>query len=205
MRTLQRGESLVSILIGLFIAMIAILAMLSAYRMMIAVAVPAARTANREAQLSNALLSAQVELQQAGFGVDRAESAAKIFVNSSGTRVVWRYRETVGASVSKCSGLELRPGTGDDAGLFLLEPIECDRADDEALAFDARALATSAVFFEPDEDLEARLFDLSAARFVLTPNRNCGPFRVLGANPDRTLVELRDGTTTIFAYCLTNT
>lgn len=208
----QCGEGLVGMMIGLLVALVTVLAMLMAYRTTVAVAVPATRSAMREAQVASALLAAQMELQQAGYGMLPADGGTNVFVDNGGRRIVWRYRQNVGDAAFLCAGLQLvasTPVDPDTDGLYRLPPVACASANAPPAWAGASApqlLASEAALFEPGD--EARRYELSAAQFQLQPNQNCGPFGISAGTATRTRVLLVDVARTpavaIFSYCLTN-
>lgn len=65
----QRGFNLISLMIGMVISLITVLAMLSLYRTLVGVSVESASLAKVEGQKASGLLTAQIALQQAGFGL----------------------------------------------------------------------------------------------------------------------------------------
>lgn len=202
-----RGESLVSMMVGVVIAVMTIGAMLTAYRAMVSVSLPATRAAVRDGQATSALLAAQIELQQAGFGIRSVEGGANIVLSHGDQRIVWRFRDSVDATGMRCAGLDLRVDGLDSDGIYYLDPVDCGSADD-ALAFPAtRLLASAAVLFSAEG--EVRAWDIATARFRLATNQTCGPFGIAGTAANRTLVVLediaRDPDALVFSYCLTNT
>jgi len=204
----HKGESLIALLIGLVIALISVSAMLRAYAMMVGVSIPATQSADRDAQAMSALLTAQIEMQQAGYGMDAGTT--NVFVSTDRRRIMWRYRPTVGAPAPVCAGLDI-----DTAGIRYLPPRACGAGFDvnnvPAWTSAAQLLASPTVFYDPGLDaggnaIERRDFDLQNALFRATPGQNCGPFGITGAN--RTLVtltdEAREPDYVVLATCLTN-
>lgn len=205
----QRGESLISMMIGLLLAILTIGAMLMTYRNMVAVSVPATRSAQRDGQATSALLSAQIELQQAGFGIrpPPADPGVNLVVLDAGRRIVWRYRDTVGAATIRCAGLRLQVLGLESDGIYFLDPVDCSSAADPVTFPTSRLLASAAVLFEPGD--ENRAYNLSTSQFRLEPNQSCGPFGIPGQAANRTRVVMedtsRDPDAVVFTYCLTNT
>ncbi len=110
-RKQQRGQSLISMMVGLVISLITIAAMMTLYKTMVEVSSNASRSALRDGQVSAALLSAQMELQSAGFGVPVADGLnSKLHVREAGKELVWRYKTELTASGYVCSGLRLVDG-----------------------------------------------------------------------------------------------
>ncbi len=204
----QSGSSLVSTLVGLLLAVLTAGAMLVAYRATVSVSMGAQRSAVRDGQAASALLAAQIELQQAGFGMNPAEGT-NVFVDTSDRRIVWRYRDAVGDATFLCSGLQLVIGTAAD-GIYRLTPVACTTAQNHPDwdVDERQLLASDAVLFEPPDADEKRNYNLSTARFRLATNQSCGPFGIASTAVLRTLVVMEDTApdpdVTIFSYCLTN-
>lgn len=68
----QRGMTLISLMIGLVISMLAILGSLSLYKTLISVATDSKLDAQHDGQLAAAMLTVQMEIQNAGYGIDEA-------------------------------------------------------------------------------------------------------------------------------------
>lgn len=146
-RQQQAGQSLISMLVGLVISLITIAAMMTLYKTMVEVSANASRSALRDGQVSAALLSAQIELQGAGFGVPAADSLnSKLYVRDAGKELVWRYKAELTAAGYVCSGLRLVDGEG----LYRFTPKACSDAEVAAWNSNERhLLAGSAAFFTP--------------------------------------------------------
>lgn len=116
----QSGISLVSMLVGMLIALLSVTALLSQYRLQVHTSVNTIGVAQREGQLASALLTAGQLLQQAGYGIEDAlvSNASVLSVNEY--RVVWHFKPDLIADA--CTGLQL------DGGLFLLPESPCSSA-----------------------------------------------------------------------------
>lgn len=68
----ERGMSLISLMIGILISMIGILAGIVLYQNMVKVTIQTRTDAAQDGQLASAMLSLQLELQAAGYGIDKA-------------------------------------------------------------------------------------------------------------------------------------
>lgn len=77
MHSKQQGASLLSLMIGLVISSVAIIAMLNLYRSMTQNAVIALSDAKTNGQQATATLTAQMEVQGAGFGISNAADLQK--------------------------------------------------------------------------------------------------------------------------------
>lgn len=101
----QTGATLISLLIGLVIAMLCILAVLTAYKTTVKSGVDSRKASTHDTQLQSGLTMAQIFLQNAGFGFDSGNNilATTLQINSKSTKaVVWRIKDN---SIVTCSGL----------------------------------------------------------------------------------------------------
>ncbi len=215
----QRGQSLISMMVGLVISLITIAAMMTLYKTMVEVSSNASRSALRDGQVSAALLSAQIELQSAGFGVPAADSLnSKLHVRDAGKELVWRYKADLSASDYVCSGLRLVDGEG----LYRFTPKACSNA--EVAAWDSseqQLLAGGAAFFTPaqkdgnafaagEEELGAMTLAPGYV-FSLKGQRQCLPYmqQDFSATPSAAVgqqlaLERSDASSHLFVACLPN-
>jgi hypothetical protein len=217
-RLSQTGISLIGMMIGLLISLLAILGLLAIYKLVIDVSANSVGTSRRDGQLAAALLNAQVELQQAGYGIVPNPAPAdttllSITAPSSGaTQVVWRFRPDL--STDTCAGLRLSP-TGSDVGLRWLPPQACTNASAATWTLaQTQLLASSAIVFTPQARDGSALGETGAAQLVgaqfvldgscITPYAQ----QTLDASSVYLLAQrlvLRGGDgTTLFSACLSN-
>ncbi|MHA3890910.1 hypothetical protein [Acinetobacter sp. GXMZU3951] len=101
----QSGVTLISLLIGLLIAMLCIIALLSAYRVVVKTGVESRIAASHDTQLQRGLTTAQMFLQNAGFGLTGSNHllTSDILINTKTySALLWRYKE---GSKTVCQGL----------------------------------------------------------------------------------------------------
>ncbi|QIB49629.1 PilW family protein [Pseudomonas sp. OIL-1] len=130
----QRGVSLISLMIGLLISLIAVVGMMALYRTVVHTTAESGSYARMTGDRSAAVLTAHVHLQEAGFGIDEARLGADLAFCSGnlaqglltigtcsasrrGTLLLWRTQSTG----ERCAGLYMAP-TGD---LQYLKPQPC--------------------------------------------------------------------------------
>lgn len=231
LRHSQRGQTLIGMMVGLLISLLSIIAMVAIYKTSIAIAANASQTALRDGQISAAMLAAQVEMQQAGYGIDPAESGV-LAVSDDGKQVLWRYRDGP-ASTSLCAGLRLvtdavdasipiipAESGSDVRGLYWLPEKSCatvEPAPTWGSAADERPrlLVSSAGFFAPIDVHGGTLGDesgggsLEGLRFVLSSGGACLPYLQqtdIDDLPKRSLrISLRkDAAHEVFSACLPN-
>ena len=88
----QRGVTLVSLLIGMLISIFSVLSILALYKNLVTVSISATTDAAHDGQVATALLTAQLELQNAGYGINNADGL-HLNTNDDGSEIRWRYRE----------------------------------------------------------------------------------------------------------------
>ncbi|MGE6333488.1 PilW family protein [Stenotrophomonas sp. NPDC077659] len=219
----QRGQSLVGVMVGLVISLLSIAAMLVMYKNMIESSGNAARAAQRDGQVASALLSAQIDLQQAGFGIAADEPlATRLAISDEGRQVVWRFKPALGQA-DQCAGLRLVDDSegGVERGLYHLPPKACsDVAGQTWNDLLLQPIAGSAAFFTPTQrdgsaltgsDRETGALTLlpSASedgyRFVAT-TRNCLPFgqQATVAGSAQQLSLQQSSSDVLFSVCLPN-
>lgn len=128
--TRQSGITLISLMVGLTISMIVVLAMLATYKTTVAIAVDAGEGAKLNGQISTGVLAAEINLQSAGFGADDPAYGTNLVVltsaafgdtralsqgssaaaGGSGNAVVWDSATTPGGA-RQC-GLLIHPASG---------------------------------------------------------------------------------------------
>ncbi len=141
--TAEAGITLISMMIGLVISSLSILAMLSLYRNLVHQAADSIVHSNLDGQVAAGLLTAQIELQSAGFGIASAAVNQDLMLlagasltpggmlsgtiqnilgsEQEGEAIVWGSDPTRSAYL--CSAL-----LAEDGGLILLRGVPCTRA-----------------------------------------------------------------------------
>ena len=178
-RGAQRGYTLVGMMVGLALSLLTIVAMLALYKTMIDLSSDATRSAERSGQLGAATLAAELELQQAGFGIEPGEAGENLLVAAG--QVVWRFRELGAAAADyQCAGLRLATADDGPRGLYLLPATPCTSADDAGLTWSApgqplpQQLASESAFHVATG--EVAVFPLADATFVQAAGTACFPY-----------------------------
>lgn len=148
----QRGITLISLMTGLVISMVLVLAILMLFQRMVRASTAARMDAQADAQRAAAFLSAGIAAQEAGYGIDAAHagthlvvlkdakldgstlSGTSVSLGATGNAVVWAENATGGP---RCSAL-LAPSLSDKGGLRKLGPVPCA----DAAAFSTLAWTT---------------------------------------------------------------
>ena len=138
----QRGITLISLMTGLVISMVLVLATLMLFQRMVRATTAARSDAQADAQRTAAFLSAGIAAQEAGYGIDAAQAGTHLVVLTSaaladsalsgtpaslgatGNAVVWAENAT---GARRCSALLAPSGSG-QGGLRKLGPVPCDNA-----------------------------------------------------------------------------
>ena len=138
----QRGITLISLMTGLVISMVLVLATLMLFQRMVRATTAARIDAQADAQRTAAFLSASIAAQEAGYGIDAAQAGTHLVVltnaaldgstlsgtsaslGTTGNAVVWAENAT---GTQRCSAL-LAPSLSDKGGLRKLGPVTCANA-----------------------------------------------------------------------------
>lgn len=215
----QQGYTLIGTMVGMLISLLTIAAMLAVYQTSTHVTRDAVAGNQRDGQLSSALLAAQIELQQAGFGLD--PSLDNVRVSADGDWLAWRYMPFLGAAAAECSYLQIETadeGSGKRVKLWVAKaPIaSCattSSVSPETIAEEEKQLLASySTLAEADDDIGGlRLYDKSsntAATFSgPTPSVCRLPYNQQPADaayPDAPSVSMTLGGQTLFTACLSN-
>ncbi|MDP1446086.1 hypothetical protein Q8G43_14195 [Acinetobacter schindleri] len=123
----QSGTMLISLLIGLLISMLCILALLSSYRTIVKTGVESRIAATHDTQLQAGLTTAQMFLQNAGFGLEGTNNLLTTTVQVGSktiSAVLWRYNN--GTNIV-CQGLaDIESSDNKKRRFVLLEGFEND-------------------------------------------------------------------------------
>lgn len=131
MKRAQRGFNLISLMVGMTLSLVSVLAMLSLYRNMVGISVQSIQDARQDGQIAAALLTAQQELRNAGFWItDTPDTAIKLLYGAalangtlsrtgerawpyttevSGNALIWIYK-TGSTATATCAGLLVQAG-----------------------------------------------------------------------------------------------
>ena len=141
----QRGITLISLMTGLVISMVLVLATLMLFQRMVRATTAARIDAQADAQRTAAFLSAGIAAQEAGYGIDAAQagthlvvltnaaldgstlSGTSVSLGATGNAVVWAENATGATGDPRCSAL-LAPSPSDKGGLRKLGPVTCANA-----------------------------------------------------------------------------
>lgn len=183
------GMSLVSLMIGILISMLAVLAGFMLYQNMVKVTLQSRADAAQDGQLSSAMLSLQLELQAAGFGIDQTTNPGPhlTLVNGPPQILYWRYFET-STNEFMCKAFQV-VDNGDVRRLELLEPkVATNCTSDAVLTALAGGWNLSNVLAEFKKAEATQVGSLPEVVISLT-NTNCFPYG-MGASDDYKTVTL---------------
>ncbi|MGP5405821.1 hypothetical protein ACTXNH_11950 [Psychrobacter celer] len=180
----QLGTTLISLLIGLLIAMLCIIAVLSSYRTIVKTGVESRVAATHDTQLQTGLTTAQIFLQNAGFGLEGLNNLylspeANIKVESQlVSALLWRYKD--GTNII-CQGLADIKSSDNKKRRFVLlksDPTTCNETSD-LNEFTWKIQSTLANL----EDYSTDQSNPKQVTFTEPPSMPCTPF---GAGNDST-------------------
>lgn len=100
----QRGVSLISLMVGLLLAMISILAGMMLYKNIVHTTVQTRSDALQDGQLASAMLSLQLELQNAGYGLVKNPANTHVALNAASTALYWRFKVN---NAFQCKGFRI--------------------------------------------------------------------------------------------------
>ena len=87
----QHGASLISLMVGVVLAMIGILAAMNLYENMIRTSVQTRSDTALEGRIASSMLTLQLELQSAGFGIAKDPAKTHIVRTADGNSLYWRF------------------------------------------------------------------------------------------------------------------
>lgn len=124
----QSGTTLISLLIGLLIAMLCLMGVLSSYRTIVKTGVTSRIAATHDTELQNGLTISQMLVQNAGFRLEGGDNVliAPITVGSDNvSALLWRYKEEDGTVV--CQGLaDIASSDSTKRDFIILKSATCD-------------------------------------------------------------------------------
>lgn len=207
----QSGTTLISLLIGLLIAMLCIIAVLSSYRTIVKTGVESRVAATHDAQLQTGLASAQIFLQNAGFGLEGTDYSldTPIDVDSKNIKaLLWRYDNSTKIDGTKivCQGLaDVESLDSKKRRLVLLKSDSTTCNDSSDLStFDWEIQTTLANLEDYSTDL-SNPKQITFAEETPPPPRVCTPFGagVLAKTPAEVLANVPHPLITITAQTST--
>ncbi|SDI44891.1 hypothetical protein SAMN05216189_100587 [Pseudomonas delhiensis] len=178
MRGRQGGMSLVGLMVGLLISVLVMLVLMTSLRTFSSIGTQARREANQDGELATALVSLQMDIQGAGYGMaagaGEALAVARLALDGQAEpreALLWRFRD---GALPTCGGLVERAGRDAESGqpLRILSRL---RAPDCSLGTGLASLA-----WAPAEDLLLfRNRSESQLRIELA-EEVCSPFGAIG-------------------------
>lgn len=219
----QAGVTLISLMVGLTISMIAIVAMLTVFKNVILTTSSSRAGASTDEQRTAALLRANINLQDAGYGIDLASSPRDLLVlenatldkatnrlagslaanATQGNAVVWSLRPDL--ATTQCAGLFFDAATDGSGGLKYLPTQNCPAGAQgswQTLVWAPEVWA--GIRQTPPADLDLPV--LSQVTWTLQA-RPCKPFGITGTDGSLTLVQITNNGKDAFlsdTVCLIN-
>lgn len=205
------GETLVGLMVGMALSLLTVAAMLALYQGMVVLARDTTTLAQRDGQVASAAIAAQVEMQQAGFGIEPGMVGSNLWLATDGSAVVWRFRPQLDDLRLACAGLRLvEERQGEEGGLYFLPPVECQSADQAGVLPWGepgrplpRLLASATAFAQGQPD-EVGGFGLAGARFHQPAASACAPYGPPADAAEHPAVQLLIPRGELFTMCLPN-
>lgn len=125
--TSQQGVSMIGLMIGMLLSIVTVLAAMSMYKSLVSAAIDTKIDAQHDGQLASAMLTLQLEVQSAGFGIANATVASHLVdVSVNGQQsLYWRSQQTPTSGVYNCKGVQYVTGAT-EAVLTLVQSVGCN-------------------------------------------------------------------------------
>ncbi len=202
---LQIGVTLISLLIGMLISIFSVLSILALYKNLVTVSISASSDASHDGQVATALVTAQLELQNAGYGIANADGL-HLNTNANGTEIRWRYYDNGAYQCRLIREIVI------DANTRKLEFFEADKNCDATSELSSVAWKSLSVLtrISRTEAIPEQIFTFSVA------TTKCSPYGV-GATDKHLVVSMSaigsadfhnttsDITATSYSLCLIST
>lgn len=85
-----QGATLISLMIAMLISIMSVIAIFALYKNLVGVSVNATADAQHDSHIATAIVTAQLELQTAGFGIENA-GTEHLNASANGTELRWRF------------------------------------------------------------------------------------------------------------------
>lgn len=197
MKRPQRGFNLISLMIGMTLSLISILAMLALYKNMVGISVRSIQDAQQDGQVSAGFLTAQLEMRNAGFGMDlpisnsivllagatlssgtlRADNSYTPPVENTGNALIWVSKASSTAEPT-CAGLLVQNGQL----VYLRAANTCRAITDRGTTTWTQTVLVAGPKNPADD---ASYGNLQPAAFFKTESALCWPFGKTETLPNR--------------------
>lgn len=128
---IQRGVSLIGILIGLFVSMLTVLVCMTLFKNLIQVSAESSFEESHDGKLASALLAIQMEVTSAGFGLDPGVHVAVVPPNADGvTKLLWRTKDSGSVKCWLLREEKETPQSGSVLAHLWLRDKTCSEGDD---------------------------------------------------------------------------
>ena len=192
----QQGFTLVSLLVGLTISMLCLMALLTLFRTVIHTSVDARKSSILDTQLQNSLTTVQVLIQNAGFGypasiIPNIVEVANIEDITSNKAILWRSDNDLNTgTASICQGI-----TYTENALILLKKSTCSY--DQPLATGSKWTKDSTLAsFPTDTTITFELKDQTCAPYGSPNITGTKVLNITASNSSKTSMK--------FPVCLSN-
>lgn len=161
------GATLISLMIGMLISIISGLAMLALYKNLVHTSVSATADASHDGQVSIALATIQLELQNAGYGILNA-GAEHLSTSTDGTQIRWRFLDN---NKYQCRSIQEDATTPNSRSITLFEATK-NCTEDSALKDLTWKPITTLAKITRESKIDNPIFNFSVS--VAT----CAPFNI---------------------------
>lgn len=204
----QKGEGLVGAMVGLVLSLITVAAMLMVHKTMAISSLQVNQEMTRDGQVVSSSQIAELEIQQAGYGITNGSASDNLWVDPTGRQITWRYKVNLSDNQTVCGGMRIIPeNIGEQkAGLYLMSKVNCSSASQSGLwasnVSKLRQVAAESAFFKNTEG-EALALSLTDAVFVKENSSACFPYGHISEG-EHPMVSLLIEGNPMFKACLPN-
>lgn len=183
----QQGASLISLMVGVVLAMIGILAAVNLYENMIRTSVQTRSDAAQDGQIASSMLTLQLELQSAGFGITKDPAKQHIVRSADGSSLYWRFSD---ASGMHCKGFRIVTSTDNTRRELQLLKLKTGCNDTAIITtFDWTPAGTETTTLAEFRKTDAAASDIPVISIAPITTQSCFPYG-MGAKADHPLVTI---------------
>lgn len=128
LKSSQLGLSMIGLMIGMLLSIITVLAAMSMYKTLVSTAIDTKLDTQHDGRLASAMLTLQLELQSAGYGIENATVAEHLVDADAQQSLYWRSQTTPASGVYECKGVKYS-ATADESILTLVQSAGCNDSD----------------------------------------------------------------------------
>lgn len=182
----QRGTSLISLMVGVVLAMIGILAAVNLYENMIRTSVQTRSDATQDGQIASSMLTLQLELQSAGFGITKDPAKQHVVRSADGNSLYWRFD----SGGMQCKGFRIVTSTDNTRRELQLLKLKTGCNDTAIITtFDWTPAGTETITLAEFRKTDSAASDIPMISIAPITTQSCFPYG-MGTKADHPLVTI---------------